>query len=293
MHRASVLLTLLAVAGIAAAQDFLLVPESSGDNIGKFDPVTGAYLGVFAHVPQVYGTSATPISAVLGPDGNVYCSDQVQDAVFKFDINGNYLGVFCDASDGLDNVRGITWYGNELFVSHAKTGAKAVLRFDINGNLLGNFITGVDPFDVHFLPDGRSLVADIEGSTDSIRLYDASGSPLGPVVTITNGFPEQINDDSELPGTHLAAWFSANKLMDFDLDGTIQNQVTLSGARGIWRLGNGNYLATDGNGVHEIDPLTGVIIQTEQSGVSARFIEFVPEPAGLLLMTVMIALRRR
>jgi hypothetical protein len=88
-------------------------------------------------------------------------------------------------------------------------------------------------------------------------------------------FPEQIQGDTELPGEYLNASFSADDITDFDIDGTIYSQIFFNGGRGVYRLGNGNLLATAGDGVWELDPLDGSVIEQEATG-SARFIEFVP-----------------
>lgn len=290
------ILSLLCCAGVCASAlalpAVLLCPDSTSDTVGMFDPFNGAYLGVFCTVPLIVGTTKTPINAVPGPDGNVYVSDQVQDAIFKFDGSGNYLGVFADGSDGLDNVRGIDWRGNELFVSQDPTGTAndAIARFDMSGTRLSNFITGENGFDIHFLPDGRALLAD--DPQNVVELYDANGVFLSSVFTVS--FPEQINDDSLLPGAYLNASFTSNRITDFDVNGAIAGTFTYSGGRGIYRLGNGNFLASNGTGVSELDGTTGAPIALEFSGQS-RFIEYFPEPASLTLLGLLsvAALRRR
>lgn len=276
----------------AAAGDYLLIPESDTDTIGMYDPYDGTYLGDFATVPLIYGSTRTPINAVLGPDGLVYVSDQVQDAIFRFQLNGTYLDVFADSGDGLDNVRGIAFRANgNLLVSHSPSGTTndAVAEFAPDGTRLPDVVTGVDPFDVYVLQDGRLLVSDI-GGTDAVELYTAAGAFVSTVLTID--FPEQTNGDPSAPGGYLNASFSDNFVTDFDLDGSIYSQFPFSGGRGVWRLGNGNILATKGDGVWELDAVTGALLQNEHGG-SARFIEYVPEPSALLVLLFGAALIRR
>lgn len=281
------LLSFLVVALVAApalAQGYLLIPESSNDTIGKYDAFDGTYLGVFA----THG-SGTPINAVLGPDNLIYVSDQIGDSVTRYDLDGNFRDVFADADDGLNNVRGIDFRGDHLFVT---SGDDYVAEFDADGNRLDDFINdGSDPFDIHFLPDGRALLADIAGSTDNVRLYNADGTLAEELFSVN--FPEQVQSDSLLPGAYLNASFSADLITDFDLDGTIVSQFEWNGGRGIYRLGNGNLLATAGDGVFELDKTTGDIVEVENEGVSARFIEFVPEPTSALLLLLGLAFRRR
>jgi len=245
--------------------EFLLIPDSTADVVGMYDPYDGTYLG---DLIIGAGLFSTPINAILVPDGNIYVSDQVADSVFVFDTAGNYLYTYADASDGLNNIRGIDSFGGHLFVT---SGDDYVAEFDGPHSRLPDFINdGSDPFDILFLNDGSSLVADIQGSTDNVRLYNPDGTLNYEVFSVS--FPEQIQVDSVLPGAYLNAAFSDGIITDFELDGTIIQTTPLSSGRGIYRLGNGNLLATDGNGVHEIEPGTGAIIETEHTG-SARFIE--------------------
>lgn len=46
----------------------------------------------------------------------------------------------------------------------------------------------------------------------------------------------------------------------------------VTGNRGVYALGNGNILTTNGSGVHEIDGVTGALVRTVVAGVSGRFI---------------------
>lgn len=245
--------------------EFLMIPESTGDVIGMYDPYDGTYLGDVITANPGFNT---PINAIKGPDGNIYVSDQTADAVFVFDPAGQYLYTYANAADGLDNVRGIAFRAGELFVT---CGAGFTARFNGPHSRLPDFINdGTDPFDVHFLPDGSALLADIMGSTDNVRLYDAAG--VFQYVLFAVNFPEQISDDPVTPGEFLNASFSANVIKDFDLSGAVHSSLPWSGGRGVYRLGNGNLLATSGTGTFELDAATGVVIE-QQHGGSGRFIE--------------------
>ena len=246
-------------------QEYLLITDSTSDTVGKYDPYDGTYLG---DLINGVGLFSTPVNAIKGPDGNFYVSDQVEDSVFVFDQTGSYLYTYADASDGLNNIRGIDFRGNHLFVT---SGDDYVAEFSGPHTRLPNFIQdGSDPFDILFLPDGRSLLADIQGTTDNIRLYDTDGTLLQILFQIS--FPEQVQTDSVSPGAFLTAGFSANIIQDFELTGTITQTTPYSSGRGVYRLGNGNLLATSSAGVQEIQPGTGAIIQTKKTG-SCHFIE--------------------
>lgn len=280
---------LLVMGGAAFGQDYLLIPESTNDTVGMYDAFDGTYLGDFAAVPQVFGSSSTPINAVAGPDGHVYVSDQVQDAVFKFAADGTYIGVFAGPDEGLNNIRGIDFAGGKMYVT---SGDDYVAAFDLaTGDRLPDFINdGSDPFDIFFLPGGRSLVADIAGSTDNVRLYGSDGVLIEELFNIN--FPEQIQSASG--GQFLNASFSGDTITRFNLDGTIDSQIFFNNGRGVYELGNGNYLATGGDGIFEVSPIDGSIIEEERLGVSGRFIELIPAPSTAVLLGLgLTALRRR
>ena len=251
--------------------EVLLIPNSTDGNVGKYDPADGTFMGLFI---TGYAGFSTPICAIAGPDSNIYVSDQVADAVFVFDTDGNYLLTYADGSDGLNNVRGIDFRGDTLFVT---SGDDYVAAFDGPHSRLADFINdGSDPFDIFFLDDGQALLSDIYGSSDNVRLYSADGTYQGVIFSIF--FPEQIQADLLEPGAYLNNSFTGDQVSDFDLDGTIYETTPGDYGRGVYRLGNGNLLITNGDGVFEVEPGTGVIIQQHNTG-SCRFIELY-DPEG-------------
>jgi hypothetical protein len=277
----------LLLAPAVLAGEFLLIPDSTADSVGMYDPYDGTYLGDL--IPP-FDSFSTPVNAALGPDGYIYVSDQVADSVFRFNMDGSFFDVYADGSDGLNNIRGIDFRGGHVFVT---SGDDYVAEFDGPHSRIGNFIEdGSDPFDILFLKDGRSLLADIQGSSDNVRLYNYDGSLAYEIFSVS--FPEQIQFDSLGPGAFLNVSFSDDVVTDFDLDGSIAETTVFDGGRGVFRLGNGNLLVTNGSGVFEIEPGTGNVIEQEYAG-SGRFIEFVPEPASLTLLAFagLVALRRR
>jgi len=248
------------------ATGFLLIPDSISDTVGMFDPVDGTYLG---DLIDGTGMFSTPVNAVLAPDGDIYVSDQVADSVFVFDVTGNFLYTYADSTDGLNNIRGIDFFGGHLFVT---SGDDYVAEFDAPHSRLTDFINdGSDPFDILFLSDGTSLLCDI--ASDTMRYYDAGGTLSSTLFGID--FAEQVQFDSVTPGDYLVCAFTAAVIQDFEINGTIVETTQLSSSgRGVFRLGNGNILTTNGSGVFEITPGTGAIVEQEYAG-SSRFIELV------------------
>jgi len=260
----------------------LLITDSTSDTVCMFDPYDGTYLGDFCTIPPIHGTYLTPVNAIPGPDGNIYVSDQVQDAVFVFNSTGTFLYEYANDTDGLNNVRGIAFRGTHLFVT---SGDDYVAEFDGPHSRLPDFINdGSEPFDIFFLDDGRALLSDIYGSTDNVRLYYANGT-LDTVLFQIN-FPQQIMNDTILPGSYLNAGFSGGQITDFDLDGTIVQTTPFSSGRGVYRLGNENLLLTDGDGVWEIEPGTGSVVGQKKGG-SSHFIEYYgPTQEGYTLTII-------
>lgn len=255
----------------------LLIPLSGDKVVGMFDPYDGTYMGDVI-VDDSTGTNyefKTIINAVQGPGDFIFVSDQVADAVFAFDEYGDFLYVAASPTY-LNNVRGIDFRNDTLFVT---SGDDYVAMFSGPDQFAGYFIQdGSDPFDILFVDDmttSTALLSDIQGTTDNVRHYDFYGLLIEELFQVN--FPEQIVRDIANPGHFLNASFSANTITEFLIDGTILNTWSFSSGRGVFRLGNGNLLATNGTGVHEIDVATGAIVDTKYSGQS-RFIELVDIP---------------
>jgi hypothetical protein len=106
-------------------------------------------------------------------------------------------------------------------------------------------------------------------ASNNISRYDLSGNYLGAFVSTIN-FPEQI--DETAAGNIIAAAFSSpSGLYIYDSNGNQLNYFsTVTGLRGCFQLGNGNYLVTNGSGVYVLDQNTGALLATPVSGVSAR-----------------------
>jgi hypothetical protein len=129
------------------------------------------------------------------------------------------------------------------------------------------------PFDV--LLGAEALVGGI--SSDAIHRYNVTTGAYIADLTAINSFPEQLAFAGN--GNILAANFSGTQegIVEYMSDGTlvgIYDPPSLGGYRGVYELGNGNLLVTNGDGVHEIDR-TGTLIESKITGVSARFIELI------------------
>jgi hypothetical protein len=234
------------------------------DSLGIFDPDDGNYLGSLCYIG-----ANTPINAVQGPDNNIYISYQVGDKVEMYDTTGAYLGSYATSANGLDNTRGIDFRNGHLFITNGSSGTKTIEMSGPNTVHRIFIQDGSDPFDIFFLPNGKSLLADIAGSTDNVRIYDTNGTYIRNIFSIS--FPEQIQKDLAFADRYLVAGFSTNNVQNFDTTGMVYHTWPLSGARGVYRLGNGNILGSNGTAVYSIDSATGT--QTIKRSGPGRFFE--------------------
>ena len=260
----------------------LLIPESTNDRVMAFDPITGDLVDE-NFIPTDATNLATPIEAMLTYDGTgILVSDQIRDVVQLFDLDGNFVRTFAPIGGPdtsiLDNVRGIEYHtNNNLLVSlSGGANADAVAEFDTEGNWLGNFIANgeTDPFDVlYWESPNEYLIADI-ATPDIIKRYDSGGNYIANLTDYVN-FPEQIAFAAN--GNILVACFSTpSGVHEYLPNGTLVGVYdVLTSLRGVYELPNGNILTTNGTGVYEINR-SNVLVDTKYSGVSARFINFVP-----------------
>lgn len=289
----------LALASVAAAQQVLLMPNSLRDTVWTLDPFDGSVLSQnFITDPN----HVTTINAIDSGRGTVFVSDQVADAVFEYDLNGNFLGTFVGAGEGLDNIRGIAVKDGDLYVTVAGGGlAGTIQKFRIADKAQSTFIslpTGANsPWDITFRANDV-LISD--SATDDIYSYTHAGTLNGKFYdspgTNDLNFPQQI----ALAGTDvLVAGFSVpNGIYRFDENG-IKTAFRDTGiaVRGVYQLGNGKVLWTGGTRFGTWDPVTNSLedIYTGTTSDSFRYVELmaVPEPGTLAALGLAALLLRR
>ncbi|MDP8200677.1 MAG: carboxypeptidase regulatory-like domain-containing protein [Candidatus Tenebribacter burtonii] len=266
----------------------LLIPDSGSDRVMAFDPVTGdLYDADFIPLDDV--NLSTPIAAALHPDGNsILVSDQLEDGLLQYDLDGNFVGWFAPAggvnTSILDNVRGwdLKADGNILVTVGSGSNSDAIVEFDAAGNHIGNFIAPNSaimdsPFSVLYREaQDDYLVSAI--TTNAVIQYDNAGNYISNIIP-SIAFPEQISIAAN--GNILVAGFSnPSGCYEYTSDGTFVGYYDIvSGLRGVHELPNGNILVTNSGGVYEIDR-NNTIVSTPMSGVNARFIHFVDGGGG-------------
>ncbi len=256
------------------ADSYLMVPESSNDRVMLFDANDGSLVNaVWIEDPTNLGT---PIQAMLAPWGNVTVSDQLDDAVVEYDTSGSFVKILADINAGLDNVRGHNYRpdnGNIVVTVASGVNSDAIMEFDQSGGFIGNFIAPNaavmdSPWDIIFRDSDVLVTA---SSSNAVHRYDLTGNYLDNLVP-SIAFPEQIFEFSS--GDLGVAGFSIpSGLYIYDANGNQKNFWTaITGNRGVYELGNGNIMTTNGGGVHILDGTNGSLISSPVEGVSARFV---------------------
>ncbi|MEM9265564.1 MAG: hypothetical protein AAGA46_08580 [Cyanobacteria bacterium P01_F01_bin.13] len=289
---------------MAKAQSFLMIPDSIRDRILLFNPTDGSLIDdnfIDGSIATGLGIFRTPINAIQ-VDREIWVSDQVADAIFRFDLGGNYLGIVNDANndgtpDGLDNIRGIEFANGLVYVSNSGTNngapgdGEVVVVFDAAGNNLGFFDTG-NPYDIRAY-NGSLLISDINSESsggEDIDRYTLDGidSRFDGTFVESDGvtgidFSQQITVRQSNANLLVSGFSAPGGIYEYDAAG---NQVDLLNAedgfadrlRAAYELANGNIIWSGGDGVIVTDPTTGedteiYTVNTLDFRPSARYIE--------------------
>ena len=283
------LLGLLALTAPASAQ-WVMMPDSANNRLVLFDPFDGSVVN-----PNAFPLAAgTPVHA-LQVGNEIWVSEQLGDRISRWSMTGTSLGAITGA---LDNVRGMALINNTVYLTNDGTGNGApgpsLHRYDTSGGSLGFFTLSATSGPFHVLDYRNSILVSSDSANDDIHRYSYGGASMGTFHNSTGlNFAEQM--DYAENGDILVAGFSTNSVARLDPDsGAILSTFPASGARGVFQLGNGNIMWTNGSGAHIFDTATGG--STLVYSGSGRFLDLlVPEPTSLSLLAigVLFAVSRR
>jgi DNA-binding beta-propeller fold protein YncE len=234
------------------------------DEVLRFDATTGAFLGTL--VPPGAGGLNDPQGMAVGPDGNLYVTDNGGNDILRFDgTTGASLGVFITAgSGGLSGPRELTFdaSGTSLYV--ASSGSNQILKYNAQ---TGAFVavaasSGLSsPQSIKFGPDGlmyvtssgnnRILRFTLNGTYVDDYVPAGSGGMAGPVrmafgpdgdLYVTAGGPKPTYNHQILRfGTENEALFTITNTTASTLPLTV-NYATADGTAVAGR----DYSATNG-----------------------------------------------
>jgi len=274
----------VSMSATAGVVDYLAVVNSGANKVMLFDPHSGALVNDSWIDLDPLG-AGTPQHA-LRVGSEIWVSDQLRDRIDRFSLGGAYLSTIGGNIEdgGLDNIRGMRVVGNQVWVTNAGTqnGApgNAIVRLGFDGSNLGNF--AVDGSSWFISEYNNELLISFSGAQSRIERYDASGTLLGNFNTPGEiSFIQQTHAGSN--GNLYAAAFSggtASAVYEYDQFGANLGAVAGTqpfGPRGVWELGNGDLMWTNGSGVWITDLLSGDTTQVAEG--QFRFIELVSIPA--------------
>ena len=249
----------------------LYVASANNDRVLRYNGATGAFIDVFIQ-PGANGLPVStldyPVDMVIGPDGALYVSSQLNDSVVRFNpATGAFIGVFVGVgSGGLDGPSGIAFHNGDLFV--AGRFSNQVHRY--NGTTgapvgTGVFATGLStPSGIAFGADGNAVVAN--GASSAILKFDGTtGAAIGTFVAPGGGgISAPIGLEFGPGGSLYVASLNNNKVAKFN---------------GTTGASQGDFVAPG-------------------SGVSGpNFFTFLPEPGVIVALAsgaaILLARRRR
>lgn len=251
--------------GEATGTDVLLIADAGKNAVGLYDPFDGHYLGVDL-IPEFQGTEPYDLSAVYqasqGPDGRIYVLDRIEGDILAFHPDGGFDGVFVD---DLQGITALAFRDGDVFVAVKASTDSVVARFDVSGQRLEDFLVDDPPFDeirpehIHFL-DNKTMLMSHTLEPEEVRLYDVVGPPF--LTVFTPDYAVQVVGNAA--GGILSAEDDAYR--SHDTSGNEQASVPATLAGGIWELGNGHWIATELDGVQEVDPVAMEVVQTIRIG---------------------------
>ncbi|MEO6694152.1 MAG: hypothetical protein ABIY50_09900 [Ignavibacteria bacterium] len=277
----------------AIGTKYLMITESSNDRVYLFNEANGDLIDT-AFIPFTRPQLQTPKHALQHYSGSdIIVSDQLSDVVQRFDATGSYTNVYAPVGATFDNLRGIafrTGSNNLLVTIGGGTYNNTIQQCDPSGNYLGTFIPVntaqmSSPFDI-LQRQNDILIANF-ATTNRIGRFDLNGTFLNSFYTGSSfGLTQQLH---RLPNGLIAAsaFGTPSGVAILDSNGTFIKLLTgVTGNRGIYLLGNGNYLTTNGAGAHEIDSSTGALIRTVVGGNSFQYISLYESDNLRLTLTI-------
>lgn len=251
-----------------------LIPCATRKSVWAFDFATGDLVDT-AFVPNSVPMLSTPRKVLQLSKTHIIVADQVSDVVQLYDTSGTYIRVLAPFggvnNSILDNIRDVGFHPNgTVLVTNAGTTGNSlntVQQFTSTGAYIGVFASDMlnSPYNLLFRSNDL-LVSNSSGTNDITKYNKSTGAYLGNYLSSALNFPQQM---VSLPGGKVGvAEFSGvlSGIRIYDSLGVLTD--TLKGAqgiRGLWKLPNGNFLAT-GLGVFEVDGTTGTVVRTIVSG---------------------------
>jgi len=307
--RLAVAVSLMGVAGSAASASFLMITDSGvGDRVMLFSAIDGSVVDLNWITDLGAPFTFTTPKEALRVGNEIWVSDQVVDAIHRFDLDRNFLGSVTAHPNGgvLDNLRGMGFDGTKVFLTvfPSTQANRGVAVFDMAGNPTSFFSTGntVSTFDAEPF-QGDLLITN--STTNNLERWSTSGAFLG---NFTTGivFPQQVSrlDDGSVLVVSSISTPGVEGVYHFNVDGSLRTYIDTEVAkqafgelvpRGAYLLDDGNYLVTASNGVYKtVGAGPNYTFTQIVGGVDAQYVNLIPSPgAGMVMGLGVLAVARR
>ncbi len=242
------------------AQQYLMMPDSTNNRVALFNVNDGSLFNG-SYFPLAAGT---PVHA-MQVGSEIWVSEQIGDRISRWSLTGAPLGAI---TGGMDNVRGMEQVGNTIYLTNGgaangSPGANSVLMFDTTGTPTGSFITtGLAPSPFSALEhQGDLLVGTVSGGSD-VHRFTLAGVSVGVFHdSAALSFVEQMSHATN--GDVLVAGFTTGGITRLDASsGAVISSFTASNPRGVYQLGNGNIIWSNGSGasVYNVTTQTSTLV---------------------------------
>ncbi len=279
MKKFLILASLAASASASFAE--LMIPDSgAGDRVMLFSSVDGSLIDAnwITDIGAVGWAFTTPKEA-RKVGNQIWVSDQVTDAIHRFDMNRNYVSSITSHPGGgvLDNVRGFGIDGSNrvyLTLMHGTAALKGIVVYDYSGANVSFFPGTGSYFDAEPY-NGELLVTN--STSNNLERWSLTGTFLGNFKTGVT-FPQQVEilPDNTVVVTATIAANGVEGVYHLSSTGTtlrfidtepIEEQVP----RGGYPLADGNWLVATSTGVWKYFVGTNTFTQI-LPGVDAQYI---------------------
>ncbi|MGE0395240.1 MAG: SMP-30/gluconolactonase/LRE family protein [Kofleriaceae bacterium] len=241
----------------------VFLSDRGNDTILRYDGRTGGFEGVFAQ-----GRASRidrPASLRLGPSGYAYLAGFGIGDVVRYDVaSGAMKDVFYWDTRLLEEPLEIAFRGEEVLVMGNDTGNVVVL--DAHGDALREIGYMRNALDMVLAADQRTLYVGVETDTAAIQVWDVDTGLLVREM----GTPSELASGTSLAlakdGSLYACDWQREQILRFDAQtGALIDTVVAPGALRVpvaIDFGpDGALYALDEDGLHRMDPETGLELQ--------------------------------